>query len=70
MDGLVPYQTSLTIKFYRPANPAQFWWKWAGLAVLFSMQLLNGSQDFFFVLILIFKYKTMCVHFWHLIFQL
>ena len=26
------------------ANSAQFWWKWAGLAVLFSRQILNGSQ--------------------------
>ena len=33
------------------ANPAQFWWKWAKLAVLFSRQLLNGSQDFFLSLI-------------------
>jgi hypothetical protein len=32
------------------ANPAQFWWKWAGLAVLFSRQLLNSSQDFIFSL--------------------
>jgi hypothetical protein len=24
------------------ANPAQFWLKWAGLAVLFSRELLNG----------------------------
>ena len=29
------------------ANPTQFEWKWAKLAVLFSRQLLNGSQDFF-----------------------
>ena len=28
------------------ANPAQFRWKWAGLAVLFSRQLPNGSHDF------------------------
>jgi hypothetical protein len=33
------------------ANPAQFLWKWAGLAVLFSRQLLNGSQDFNFSLV-------------------
>ena len=30
------------------ANPAHFYPNWAGLAVLFSRQLLNGSQDFFF----------------------
>ena len=29
------------------ANPAKFGWKWAGLAVLFSRQLPNGSHDFF-----------------------
>ena len=29
------------------ANLAQFWWIWAGLAVLFSRQHLNGFQDFF-----------------------
>ena len=29
-------------------NPAHFHPNWAGLAVLFSRQLLNGSQDFFF----------------------
>ena len=29
------------------ANPTQFGWKWAGLALLFSRQLPNGSQDFF-----------------------
>ena len=29
------------------ANPAKLGWKWAGLAVLFSRQLLNGSHDFF-----------------------
>jgi hypothetical protein len=45
------------------ANSAQFWWKWAGLAVLFSRQLLNSSQDFFFVLrfqfsFIFLKYKT------------
>ena len=33
------------------ANSAHFHPNWAGLAVLFSRQLLNGSQDFFFVLI-------------------
>ena len=27
------------------ANPAQPGWKWAGLAVLFSIQLPNGSHD-------------------------
>ena len=30
-------------------NPAHFHPNWAGLAVLFSRQLLNGSQDLFFV---------------------
>ena len=30
-----------------PANPAHFHPNWAELAVLFSRQLLNGSQDFF-----------------------
>ena len=29
------------------ANPAQFECKWAGLAVLFSRQISNGSHDFF-----------------------
>ena len=29
------------------ANPAQFEWKWAGLAVLFSRYLPNGTHDFF-----------------------
>ena len=33
------------------ANPAHFHLKRAGLAVLFSRQLLNGSQDFFFILV-------------------
>ena len=33
------------------ANPAHFHPNWAGLAVLFSRQLLNGSQDFFLILI-------------------
>ena len=44
------------------ANPAHFHPNWAGLTVLFSRQLLNCSQDFFFILIfsfyLFFKYKT------------
>ena len=51
---------------------------WAELAVLFSRQLSNGSQDFFFSFQyfnfhLFFKYKTIETHtnaFWHLIFQL
>ena len=38
------------------ANPTQFGWKGAGLAVLFSRQLPNGSQDFFHSNILIFIY--------------
>ena len=29
------------------ANPAKLGWKWAGLAVLFSRQLSNGSHNFF-----------------------
>ena len=40
------------------ANPAQFWWKLAEFAVLFSRQILNGSQDFsfFYILCTIFSY--------------
>ena len=34
------------------ANPAHFHQNWAELAVLFSRQILNGSQDFFFSVIL------------------
>ena len=30
-----------------PADSAQFEWKWAGLAVLFSRYLPNGTHDFF-----------------------
>ena len=33
----------------RKANPAQFGWKWDGLAVLFSRQLPNGSHDLFHI---------------------
>ena len=48
------------------ANPANFHPNWAGLAVLFSRQLLNGSHDFFCFNILIltysFKYKTIETH--------
>ena len=47
------------------ANPAHFHPNWAGLAVLFSRQLLNGSQDFFFrfnILIYFFKYETIETH--------
>ena len=29
------------------ADSAQFEWKWAGLAVLFSRYLPNGTHDFF-----------------------
>ena len=36
-------------------NPAQLEWKWAGLAVLFGRQLLNGSHDFFQTLSIFFK---------------
>ena len=28
------------------ANLAKVWWKWAGLAVLFSRQILNGLLEF------------------------
>ena len=34
------------------ANLAQFLGKWAGLTVLFSWQLQNGSQDFHFLIVL------------------
>ena len=49
------------------ANPAHFHSNWAGLAVLFSRQLLNGSQDYFFrfniiILVYFFKYKTIETH--------
>ena len=48
------------------SNPAQFWWKWAGLAVLFSRQILNGSQDFFLfnnlIFIYFFEYETIETH--------
>ena len=49
------------------ANPAHFHPNWAGLAVLFSRQLLNSSQDFFFhfnilIFIYFFKYKTIETH--------
>ena len=49
------------------ANPAHFHPNWAGLAVLFSRQLLKGSQDFFFhfyilILIYFFKYQTIETH--------
>ena len=41
-------------------------WKLAGLAVLFSRQILNGSQDFFLFNTLIFvyflKYETIETH--------
>ena len=45
----------------------KFGWKLAGLAVLFSRQILNGSQDFFslfYVLISIyfFRYETIETH--------
>ena len=48
------------------ANPAQFGWKWAGLAVLSSRQLLNGSHDLFHIFSIIFiyffKYETIETH--------
>ena len=37
------------------ANPAKLGWKWAGLAVLFSRQLPNGSHDFFQTFSIFFK---------------
>ena len=41
------------------ANPAKFGWKWAGLAMLFSLQLQNGSHDFFHIFsILFFNLRT------------
>jgi hypothetical protein len=36
--------------------PAQFGWKLAGLAVLLSRQILNGSQDISFSLIKYFSF--------------
>jgi hypothetical protein len=48
------------------ANPAHFHPNWAGLAVLFSRQILNGSQDFFHIFSIIFiyffKYETIETH--------
>ena len=69
------------IRIYLPnsiANPAQFGLKWAGLALLFSKQILYNAQDFLFNLItLIFIYffdikplRPMPVHFWHILFLL
>ena len=54
-------------KLNSTANPAHFHPNWAGLAVLFSRQLLNGSQDFFFhfnisIAIYFLKYKTIETH--------
>ena len=59
------------------ANPPQIGWKLAGLAVLFSRLILNGSQDFLFhfnVLIIIHflnmkPLRPIPAHFSHLIFQ-
>ena len=48
------------------ANPAHFHQNWAELAVLFSRQILNSSQDFFLynilILIYFFKYETIETH--------
>ena len=33
------------------ANSAQVWWKWAGLAVLFSRQILYQSLEFKILLV-------------------
>ena len=56
------------------ANPAQFGWKWAGLAVLFNRQLPNGSHDLFHIFsIFFFNWKELShkillpSHFWHII---
>ena len=38
------------------ANLARFHQNWTGLAVLFSRQLLKGSQDFFFVSTFLFLF--------------
>ena len=42
--GAVPFGSYLLDS---TANSAQFEWKWAGLAVLFSRYLPNGTHDFF-----------------------
>ena len=52
---------------YSKANPANFHPNWAGLAVLFSRQILNGSQDFFFhfnilFFISFFRYEIIETH--------
>ena len=59
------------------ANPAKLGWKWAGLAVLFSRHLPNGSHDFFqtfsisFLIISLKTHKPQSPsHFWHIISQL
>ena len=48
------------------AKNAHFHPNWAGLAVLFSRQILNGSQDFFHIFsiffIYCFKYETIETH--------
>ena len=36
-------------------NPTQFWWKWAGLAVLFSRQLINDLFHTYSIISLIKK---------------
>ena len=48
------------LKSWELFRSLEFWWKWAGLAVLFSRQLLNGSHDFF-----LFQYFN-----FHLFFQI
>ena len=53
------------------ANPAQFGWKLAGLAVLFSRQILNGSREFYFSLTFLFLFiflDTNCAQFMYVIF--
>ena len=63
---------------FRSCLLAQFGWKLAGLVVLFSRQLLNGSKDFFPVLMFCLSFiflnmkplRPMPAHFCRLIFQL
>ena len=48
LHNTLPIAKILSVKNARHGSQ---WWKWAGLAVLFSRQLLNGSQDFNFSVI-------------------
>ena len=58
LNGFIFKKNKLKLKSWEPfrsclvnstANPAHFHQHWAELAVLFSRQILNGSQDFFFL---------------------